>query len=393
MPGRSSGAAEFSHRLSMEVYDAFEFELSNAAWRRDAPRLSPHCQWYIGCMFRICRRSALTISVLAARCAADAQETGHRYLRQGEGDRRLPLAGKFRRSGRETVGRRTKCRGPLLPRRASGPRRACRASSASSSSRPRPRYFPIEQRGGKIFAMKSDQQHQHQIVVTLTSLDDLSSERTSSILTPSTPSISPKSISRCPRWMAATWRHRSPPAAAKAETCTCTIPRPASRCPDVIPRVNYATAGGGVAWNADSSGFYYTRYPRDGERAPADMHFYQQVYFHKLGDKPENDTYEIGKDFPRIAEISFAASSDGRYIGLSVAYGDGGDHEYWLLAPGRPWRQLASVARRSEADRFRLQQGYLSGVEAWRAARQSPAHGRGGDRRSGHRHRGGIHRW
>jgi prolyl oligopeptidase len=96
-------------------------------------------------------------------------------------------------------------------------------------------------------------------------------------------------------------------------------------------------------WNTDSSGFYYTRYPRDGERAPADMHFYQQVYFHKLGGKPEDDTYEIGKDFPRIAEISFAASSDGRYVGVSVAFGDGGDHEYWLLAPGRPWRQLASA--------------------------------------------------
>jgi prolyl oligopeptidase len=73
------------------------------------------------------------------------------------------------------------------------------------------------------------------------------------------------------------------------------------------------------------------------------MHFYQQVYFHKLGGKPEDDTYEIGKDFPRIAEISFAASSDGRYVGVSVAFGDGGDHEYWLLAPGRPWRQLASA--------------------------------------------------
>src|ERR1017187_7152994 len=34
---------------------------------------------------------------------------------------------------------------------------------------------------------------------------------------------------------------------------------------DAIPRVNGATAGGSVAWNADSSGFWYTRYPRDGE--------------------------------------------------------------------------------------------------------------------------------
>ena len=31
---------------------------------------------------------------------------------------------------------------------------------------------------------------------------------------------------------------------------------------DVIPRVNYPTAGGSVAWNADGSAFWYTRYPQ-----------------------------------------------------------------------------------------------------------------------------------
>src|SRR3954451_4261542 len=35
---------------------------------------------------------------------------------------------------------------------------------------------------------------------------------------------------------------------------------------DVIPRVNGPTAGGSVAWNADSSGLYYTRYPYPGEQ-------------------------------------------------------------------------------------------------------------------------------
>ena len=44
-----------------------------------------------------------------------------------------------------------------------------------------------------------------------------------------------------------------------------------------VPRVNGGTAGGSVAWNADGTGFYYTRYPRDGERPDADMDFYQQV--------------------------------------------------------------------------------------------------------------------
>jgi prolyl oligopeptidase len=205
-------------------------------------------------------------------------------------------------------------------------------------------YFPIERRGGKIFAMKSDRQHQHRIVVTLASLDDLASERT--VLDPD--AIDAKHLTEIDfaapsvdgRYLAASLSTGGSES-GDVHVYDAATGQP---LPEVIPRVNYATAGGGVAWNTDNSGFYYTRYPRDGERAPADMHFYQQVYFHKLGDKPENDTYEIGKDFPRIAEISFAASSDARYIGLSVAFGDGGDHEYWLLAPGRPWRLLAGVA-------------------------------------------------
>ncbi|MGA2740951.1 MAG: prolyl oligopeptidase family serine peptidase [Bryobacteraceae bacterium] len=205
------------------------------------------------------------------------------------------------------------------------------------------RYFPIERRGGKIFAMKSDPEHQHQTVVTLASLDDLASERT--VLDPD--AIDAKHLTEIDfaapsvdgRYLAASLSSSGSESGDVHVYDTAT----GQALADVIPRVNYATAGGGVVWNTDSSGFYYTRYPRDGERAPADMHFYQQVYFHKLGDRAENDTYTIGKDFPRIAEISFAASSDGRYMGIGVAFGDGGDHEYWLLAPGRPWRQLASA--------------------------------------------------
>ena len=205
------------------------------------------------------------------------------------------------------------------------------------------RYFPIQHRGGKIFAMKSDPRHQHQIVVTLDSLDNPGSEHT--VLDPDV--IDDRHLTEIDfavpsvdgRYLAASL------STGGSESGDLHVYETATGKPlaDAVPRVNYATAGGGLVWNTDSSGFYYTRYPRDGERAPADMHFYQQVYFHKLGDKPENDTYEIGKDFPRIAEIAFAASRDSRYIGVSVAFGDGGDHEYWLLAPGSPWRPLASA--------------------------------------------------
>src|SRR5438874_6575486 len=84
--------------------------------------------------------------------------------------------------------------------------------------------------------------------------------------------------------------------------------------PDTIAHVQYPTAGGSAAWNADGNGVYYTRFPRKGERPDADLNFYQQVYFHKLGTHDTDDTYSIGKDFPRIAEIVLQTSRDGTDI-------------------------------------------------------------------------------
>jgi len=113
---------------------------------------------------------------------------------------------------------------------------------------------------------------------------------------------------------------------------------------DVIPRVNNGTAGGSVAWRQDSQGFYYTRYPRAGERPAADLDFYQQVWFHKLGTPVSADTYSLGKDFPRIAEISLSASADGRYILAQMANGDGGEFAHYLLGPDGQWTQITRLA-------------------------------------------------
>lgn len=110
--------------------------------------------------------------------------------------------------------------------------------------------------------------------------------------------------------------------------------------PDVIPRVQYPTGGGSAAWNADSTGLFYTRYPKPGERPEADLHFFQQVYFHRLGTPVEQDTYEIGREFPRIAEIELHAGDGGRHLLARVANGDGGDFAHWLRGPGGSWRQI-----------------------------------------------------
>jgi prolyl oligopeptidase len=109
---------------------------------------------------------------------------------------------------------------------------------------------------------------------------------------------------------------------------------------DVVPRVNFATAGGSIAWKPDSSGFYYTRYPQGNERPPEDANFFQQVYFHKLGTDPAQDTYVLGKDFPRIAEIQLHASDDGRWLLASVGNGDGGQFANYLMDADGHWTQL-----------------------------------------------------
>jgi prolyl oligopeptidase len=99
----------------------------------------------------------------------------------------------------------------------------------------------------------------------------------------------------------------------------------------VIPRVNKGTGGGSVAWNGDGTGFFYTRYPADGERPKEDLDFYQQIYFHKMGAPVTADTYSIGKEFPRIAEILMRTSDDGRYVLAQVANGDGGEFAHYLM--------------------------------------------------------------
>lgn len=109
---------------------------------------------------------------------------------------------------------------------------------------------------------------------------------------------------------------------------------------DVIPRAHGGTAGGSLAWAHDDRGFYYTRYPREGERPDSDMDFYVQVYFHPLGAPTDQDEYVIGKDFVRIAEVVIEADPSGRWLLVSVQNGDGGEFEHHLRNPAGAWSKL-----------------------------------------------------
>ncbi|MGH8015623.1 MAG: prolyl oligopeptidase family serine peptidase, partial [Candidatus Zixiibacteriota bacterium] len=109
---------------------------------------------------------------------------------------------------------------------------------------------------------------------------------------------------------------------------------------DTVIKVNGPTAGGDVAWLADNSGFFYTRYPHKGERPDEDLSFYQQVYFHKLGTSNSEDTYVIGKDFPRIAEIDIEESDEHTLFIVTVSDGDGGEYSHYYRDVSGYWTQL-----------------------------------------------------
>ena len=95
------------------------------------------------------------------------------------------------------------------------------------------------------------------------------------------------------------------------------------RLKDVIHRAQ-RIGGSSVAWTPDSRGFFYVRHPLPGERPPEDLDFYQQVYFHRVGTSEKEDTYALGKEFPRIAEVQLSSVPDRERYLVSVAHGDGG---------------------------------------------------------------------
>ncbi len=112
---------------------------------------------------------------------------------------------------------------------------------------------------------------------------------------------------------------------------------------EVLPRVQYPTGGGSLAWRADSKGFWYTRYPGT-ERPEADRHFYMAVYFHELGKDVAHDAYVFGKGLPKIAEIALSNRYNKRYVLASVANGDGGEFAHYLINPDGRVTQVTRFA-------------------------------------------------
>ena len=106
-----------------------------------------------------------------------------------------------------------------------------------------------------------------------------------------------------------------------------------------IPNVQRGTGGGSIAWTPDGKGIYYTRYPAKGEKPDEERDFWMQTYFHTLGTTIDKDRYELGKDFPKIAEIMLDADKKGRVL-ARVQLGDGGEFRHYLRDTKGNWTQF-----------------------------------------------------
>jgi prolyl oligopeptidase len=222
-----------------------------------------------------------------------------------------------------------------LPARPAIKERVKQVIAAGSAS-----YYSLQFRGGMLFAQKYQPPQQQPMLVVMRSADDPASAKV--IFDPNAasakgslavdffvPSFGGKYVA------AAMSENGTEDSSAHVfEVAT------GKELSDVVPRVNFATAGGSIAWKADSSGFYYTRFPQGNERPPEEANFYQQVYFHKLGTDPKQDAYVIGKEFPRIAEIQLHTSDDGRWLLAAVANGDGGQFAHYVMDLGGHWTQV-----------------------------------------------------
>jgi prolyl oligopeptidase len=205
---------------------------------------------------------------------------------------------------------------------------------------PRLAYFGVVAQGGKLFALKAQPPREQPQLVVLDNPNDIKSER---VLYDPNKADAKGGIaidffvpSRDARRIAISLSlHGSEDGSVHLfDVAT------GKEIGDVVPRVNGATAGGSATWNADGTGFWYTRYPRGNERPKNDLDFFQQVWFHKVGTPTSADTYALGKEFPRIAETTLETSDDGRYVLATVRNGDGGEVGHWLRRPDGAWTQV-----------------------------------------------------
>jgi prolyl oligopeptidase len=218
-------------------------------------------------------------------------------------------------------------------------RKALRAQIERYISEASPEYYSLKTAGGRMFAAYFDPKKQQPLVVVMDANVDPTTSRV--VLDPN--ALDPSGAT------AHDWFVPSPDGKRLAVSLSKGGSEAGSlfvfdvdtgtQVGEVIPRVNFPTAGGDVAWSQDGMGFWYTRYP--GEEIPeAERRFHQRVYFHRLGTDWKRDPLVFGEGLPRVAEIQMEYSRDASALLITVQNGDGGEFAHYVLRQNGPIAQV-----------------------------------------------------
>ncbi len=96
-----------------------------------------------------------------------------------------------------------------------------------------------------------------------------------------------------------------------------------------------------IAWEKDGRGFYYTRFPEPGTVPEGDEHYFNQVYYHRLGEPQALDRLVFDKPDERETVFSVETSDDDSWVVITAFKGSSDRSEVYLLdrlaPPARPF--------------------------------------------------------
>ena len=101
----------------------------------------------------------------------------------------------------------------------------------------------------------------------------------------------------------------------------------ATDLPDRLLWVKFAS----IAWVKDGTGFYYTRFPEPGTVAAGDEHYFNKVYFHRLGDEQTGDRLIFEKPQERETVFGVEVSDSDRWVVITAFRGSSDRSEVYVI--------------------------------------------------------------
>ncbi len=86
-----------------------------------------------------------------------------------------------------------------------------------------------------------------------------------------------------------------------------------------------------ISWTADGGGFYYTRFPTPGSVPDGDEHYFNKVFFHRLGDLQANDRLIFERPAERETVFGVDITSDDRWVVITAFQGSSDKSEVYLI--------------------------------------------------------------